>query len=50
MAVKCADTMIGGQGSMIRGLSGGQKKRLSFAAEMLGDPKLIFADEPTSGN
>ncbi|CAM9798121.1 unnamed protein product [Pylaiella littoralis] len=46
---KCAETPIGGQGSQIRGISGGEKKRLSFATEVLGDASVIFVDEPTSG-
>ncbi|XP_048579141.1 protein white-like [Nematostella vectensis] len=45
---RCADTMIGIPGRM-RGISGGEKKRLSFASEVLTDPAILFADEPTSG-
>ncbi|XP_013386693.1 protein white-like [Lingula anatina] len=45
---KCADTRIGIPGR-IKGISGGEMKRLSFASEALTDPPLMFCDEPTSG-
>jgi ABC-type multidrug transport system ATPase subunit len=33
----------------IKGISGGQKKRVSLAMEMMKEPSLFFLDEPTSG-
>ena len=36
-------------GAMARTLSGGQMRRLDFALALVGDPELIFLDEPTTG-
>ena len=34
---------------LVKSFSGGQKRRLSVALALLGDPKLIVLDEPTTG-
>jgi ABC-2 type transport system ATP-binding protein len=36
-------------GQRTRVLSGGQQRRLDFALALIGDPELIFLDEPTTG-
>lgn len=43
----CADTLIGGH--IIRGISGGEKKRTSIAVEIVFNPSVLFLDEPTTG-
>ncbi|GAA5875055.1 hypothetical protein JCM3774_003416 [Rhodotorula dairenensis] len=43
----CADTLVGGP--LVKGISGGEKRRLSLAVQLLSDPAVLYADEPTSG-
>jgi len=44
---KCASTYVGDE--RLKGISGGEKKRLQVAAEMVADPSCLLLDEPTSG-
>ncbi|XP_050221794.1 ABC transporter G family member 7 [Mercurialis annua] len=45
--VSCADSNVGD--AKVRGISGGEKKRLSLACELIASPSVVFADEPTTG-
>ena len=43
----CADTYVGGP--LLKGISGGERKRTSVGVELVVRPAMVFLDEPTSG-
>lgn len=43
----CADRLIGGE--FIKGISGGERRRVTICIQLLNDPKVLLLDEPTSG-
>ncbi|KAF4683750.1 hypothetical protein FOZ63_008265, partial [Perkinsus olseni] len=43
----CKDTVVGN--GVIKGISGGERKRTSVGMELISKPQMIFLDEPLSG-
>ncbi|XP_008323546.2 broad substrate specificity ATP-binding cassette transporter ABCG2 [Cynoglossus semilaevis] len=44
---RVADSKVGTQ--LIRGISGGERKRTNIGMELIMDPSVLFLDEPTTG-
>ncbi|KAI4141211.1 MAG: hypothetical protein L6R39_005470, partial [Caloplaca ligustica] len=43
----CADNLVGNE--LVKGISGGEKRRVTIAIQILTEPRVLLLDEPTSG-
>lgn len=43
----CADNLVGSD--LVKGISGGEKRRVTIAIQILTEPRVLMLDEPTSG-
>lgn len=43
----CADDMVGS--ALMKGISGGEKRRVAISIQILTEPRVLLLDEPTSG-
>ena len=49
MLLESSQASVIGIPGLVKGISGGEMKRLAFATETLNNPPILFCDEPTTG-